>query len=235
MNKNQLKFFKTLLFVLGLGVIAAAFMLVNYPIPESGLRDSQKFFWAEIVVCYLVFFVPLFYSSITSKNFDGKITSTVHIWVCVFLFEIAAITLSVLVLKGKATIRMAALIELVVFFLCAVFVYFGYFAGNHIEGVQARETASLSKINELKTAFSMLNLKTDMWQDNLHEQKAKIKKICDDVKYMSPVDSEAAQSLEMKLIVAANVLAEANLAPADMDAKILELTNTIKQRKLLRK
>ena len=52
---------------------------------------------------------------------------------------------------------------------------------------------------------------------------------------MSPVDSEAAQSLEMKLIVAANVLAEANLAPADMDAKILELTNTINQRKLLRR
>lgn len=235
MNKNQLKLFKSFLFILGLGVIAAAFMLVNYPIPESGLRDSQKFFWTEIVVCYLVFFVPLFYSSITSKNFDGKITSTVHIWVCVFIFEFVAITLSILVLKDMVTIRMASLIELIVLFLCAVFVYFGYFAGNHIEGVQARETASLNKINEMKNAFAMLNLKTDMWQDNLRDQKEKIKKICDDIKYMSPVDSEAAQSLEMKLIVAANVLAESNLSPNDMDSKILELTNIINQRKLLRK
>ena len=94
---------------------------------------------------------------------------------------------------------------------------------------------SLSKIAELKSSFEMLNLKTDMWNDDLRNQKEQIKKLCDDVRYLSPVDTEMSVKLEMKLIVAANILAESSISPSEMDSKILELTNLLNQRKLLRK
>lgn len=235
MNSKQLDIFRTLLFIGGFVIVGAAFAIVNYPFPRDGLKASQKFFWAEIVICYPVFFVPFFFSSITSKIIDTKITSTVNIWISVIVFEIVAITFAILALNEKVSIRIAILVELIIFFFAAIFVYFGYFAGNHIGNVQAQEAKSLSKIAELKSAFEMLNLKTDMWSYDLNNQKNAIKKLCEDVRYMSPVDTELASKLEMKLIISANVLTESALTPGEMDSKITELTNLINQRKLLKK
>lgn len=235
MNSKQLDIFRTLLFIVGIVIVGITFAIVNYPFPENGLEASQKFFWAEIVICYLVFFVPFFFITITSKTIDTKITSTVNIWISVIIFEIVAITFAILALNEKVTIQIAIIVELIVFFFAAIFIYFGYFAGNHIENVQTAETKSLSKITELKSAFEMLNLKTDAWSHELNNQKDAIKKLCDDVRYMSPVDSDLASKLEMKLIVSANVLTESTLSPSEMDSKIVELTNLINQRKMLKK
>lgn len=235
MNSKQLNIFKTILFVAGLAIVGVAFAFFNCPIPEEGLLNIQKFLWAEIVVCYLVFFIPFFFNSITSKTIDTKITSTVNIWISVIIFEIVAITFTILAYKEITSIKISILVELIFFFVLAIFVYFGYFAGNHIGNVQAQEEKSLSKISELKSAFEMLNLKADMWSYELNNQKSVIKKLCDDVRYISPVDTDVASKLEMKLIVLANVLTESTLTPTDLDSKILELTNLINQRKLLKK
>ena len=234
MNSKHLNIFKNLLFVLGLVIIAIAFAVVNSPMPEQGLTSGQKFLWVEIVICYLVFFIPFFFSSISSKNIDTKITSTIAIWISVIIFEIIAIALTVLSLNDVVKIKVSIIVELIVFFISAIFVYFGYFSGNHIGNVQAQEKQSLNKIKELKSAFEMLNLKTQMWPDELNAQKAAVKKLCDDVRYISPLESDAASKIEMKLIVAANVIMESNLSSAEMDSKILELTNLMSQRKLLK-
>ncbi len=234
MNSKHLNIFKNLLFVLGLVIIAIAFAVVNSPMPEQGLTSGQKFLWVEIVICYLVFFIPFFFSSISSKNIDTKITSTIAIWISVIIFEIIAIALAVLSLNDVVKIKVSIIVELIVFFISAIFVYFGYFSGNHIGNVQTQEKQSLNKIKELKSAFEILNLKTQMWPDELNAQKAAVKKLCDDVRYISPLESDAASKIEMKLIVAANVIMESNLSSAEMDSKILELTNLISQRKLLK-
>ena len=235
MNSKQLDIFRNFLFIGGLVIVGFAFAIVNNPFPENGLEATQKFFWAEILICYLVFFVPFFFSSITSKTIDTKITSTVNLWISVIVFEIVAITFAILVLNVQVSIRIAILVELIVFFFASIFVYFGYFAGNHIGNVQAQEEKSLSKIAELKSAFEMLSLKTDMWSYELNNQKDAIKKLCDDVRYMSPVDKDLASKLEMKLIISANALLESTLTPAEMESKIIELRNLINQRKLLNK
>lgn len=234
MNSKHLNIFKNLLFVLGLVIIAIAFAVVNSPMPEQGLTSGQKFLWVEIVICYLVFFIPFFFSSISSKNIDTKITSTIAIWISVIIFEIIAIALAVLSLNDVVKIKVSIIVELIVFFISAIFVYFGCFSGNHIGNVQEQEKQSLNKIKELKSAFEILNLKTQMWPDELNAQKAAVKKLCDDVRYISPLESDAASKIEMKLIVAANVIMESNLSSAEMDSRILELTNLISQRKLLK-
>lgn len=235
MNKNQLNIFKTLLFFAGLLIVGAIFYLTNYPLPEEGLTVYQKFFWVEMVVCYLVFFVPFFFSSLSSKNVDTKMTSTTLIWICSIVFDLVAIILAILSLNEIVPIKTSILIELILAFIAGIVIYFGYFAGNHIGEVQAAETKSLNKIAELKTAFDMLSLKTAMWSEEYIECKNQLKKICDDVKYMSPVDTEMAASLESKLIIEARVIAEANFSPAELGPKLLNLANLVNQRKLLRK
>lgn len=235
LNTKQLNIFKTILFIAGLAVIAVAFFIVNLPFQEGGLLANQIFFWVNIALMYLVFFCPFFFSTISSKTIDTKITSTIGIWISVIIFEIVALVFSILVLNKVSTIKLAIIIELVLIFLCAIFIYFGYFAGNHIANVQVAEQESLNKIAELKNAFEMLNLKVQIWSDSLSEQKSKVKKLCDDVKYLSPVGTNEVAKLEQKLIIAANVLAESNLLPEEADQKISEMELLLKQRKLMRK
>lgn len=235
MNSKKLDIFKTLLFIGGLVIVGVAFAVVNYPLLENGLSSAQKFFWIEMVVCYLVFFVPFFFSSITIKTVDTKITSTVNIWISIIFFEVVTVVFAVLSLNEIVPVSISILVELIVFFISAIFIYFGYFAGNHISKVQEQEEKSISKINELKSAFEILSLKADGWNDDFRNQKELIKKLCDDVRYMSSVDSDVASRLEMKLIVYANDLSESAVTIDEIDSKISELTNLVKQRKLLKK
>lgn len=235
MNSKQLNLFRILLFVGGLVLVGIGFLIFNYPLPEEGLSAAQKFFWVEMVLCYLVFFIPFFFNSITTKMIDTQLIPTMNIWFGVIFFEIVAIPLAFLALNEIVSIGVSVFIELIIFIIAAIFIYFGYLTGNHIGKVKGREELSLSKIAELKSSFEMLNLKTDMWNDDLRNQKEQIKKLCDDVRYLSPVDTEMSVKLEMKLIVAANIIAESSISPSEMDSKILELTNLLNQRKLLRK
>lgn len=235
LKSKQLNIFKIILFIFGFAVIVAAFFIVNHPLTEDGLLSNQKFFWINLCIIYFVFFCPFFFSSISTKNIDSKITPIAGIWISVLLFDIVAIVFSILVLNEILKINFAVIIELVLVFICGIFIYFGYFSGNHIANVQAIEQNSLSKITDVKNAFEMLNLKAETWNDDFVEQKSKVKKLCDDVKYLSPVDTDNAAKLEQKLIIAANVLAESNFLPKEVEQKIDEIELFIKQRKLLRK
>lgn len=235
MNRNNLNLFKTLIFIFGLIIVSISFYLFSGFNSEEGLTANQKFFWINTLICYLVFFIPFFFSSITEKSLDIKITSTITIWISVLFFEFVAITVGILVLNNVIDFKLGSLIELVVFFVAAIIVFFGYFAGNHINTVQSRETISLSKINEVKSVFDLLNLKVDMWSDDFYLQKDKVKKICENVKYLSPVDSELSNKLESNLILQANLILESTGSAEELDKKIIELTSLLKQRELLKK
>ena len=235
MNRNQLGIFKFLIFLFGFAVIAFAYHLLGPAARGEELTNIDKFMWINICVCYAMFFMPMFFSSITTKTVDTKITSTVHIWISTSFFVFATLILIVCVKTETLELKYALIIECILFFILAIFVYFGYFAGNHIGEVQAAERKSLAKIGEVKNAFEMLNLKAGTFGDEFREQKAKIAQFCDDVRYMSPVDTEQAADIEMKLIIAANVISSSTLSAPDLNAKIAEMDLLIKQRKLLRK
>lgn len=234
MNSKNLNVFKIFLFIFGLAVIGAAFFIAESPLPENGLPLSKKFIWLNIVFMYLVFFCPFFFSSISTKNIDTKITSAIGVWISVILFEIAAIILTVLVFKEKVSFKTAILAELILIFICGIFIYFGYFAGNHIGKVHAAEKQSLGKLSELKSAFELLDLKRSSLGGEFYEQGQKIRKICDDVKYLSPVNTDSCSQIEQKMIIAASILAESHFTPAEMEQKIQELDLLLRQRKLQR-
>ena len=235
MDRKQLGIFKFLIFLFGFVVIALAYHLLGPIAKDKELTNIDKFLWINICLCYAIFFIPLFFSSITTKTIDTKITSTVHIWISTSFFVFITLILIVCVKIEKIDLKYAVIAECVLLFLLSIFVYFGYFAGTHIGEVQAAERKSLAKIGEVKNAFEMLNLKAGTLSDEFREQKAKLAQFCDDVRYMSPVDTEQAADIEMKMIIAANVISSSTLSAQELDPKIAELELLIKQRKLLRK
>lgn len=235
MDRKQLGIFKFLIFLFGFAVIALAYHLLGPVAKGEELTVIDKFMWINICICYAMFFIPIFFSSITTKTIDTKITSTVHIWISTSFFVFTTFILIVCVKTEKIDLKYAVIAECVLLFLLSIFVYFGYFAGTHIGEVQEAERKSLAKIGEVKNAFEMLNLKAGALSDEFREQKAKLAQFCEDVRYMSPVDTEQAADIEMKMIIAANVISSSTLSAQELDPKIAELELLIKQRKLLRK
>ncbi len=240
MNTKQLKVFKIILFILGLAVIGGAFALANMPLPEEGLSANKKFFWGSLAFCYLIFFVPVFLTSINLKNFDKKIHSHFSLWSNFLLFDVVALVFAILVLQNVVKIRLALIVEMILFFFCLIMIYAAYFSGNHIGNVKEKEEKLLGKITEVKSTFEMLGMKADSWTakiDNFSESQTRIKKLCDDVKYISPVDSQAAFSLEEKIIGAASAMVKTDVKNFDMDdfnEKLEDLEFLVKQRKALR-
>ena len=233
MNSKQLNLFKILLFVFGFVVIGAAYFIVNDAAQDIALSAGQKFFWVNLFILYSVFFCPFFFSSLKTANIDTKITSTVGIWIAVLIFEVVMIVLSVLVLKNVLDFKPVLIMELVLIFICGIFIYFAYFSGNHIQKVQNEEPTCLSHLEEVKSTFDSLLLKAELWPENLTECKSLLKKICEDVHYLSPVNNSTAESLEKKLVACACVIGESATNVTELDSKIKELSILLRQRKSL--
>ncbi len=238
MTKSQSTFFKVILMVLGLGIIFAAFKLFN---TAETLTDSQKFFWINLAVIYVVFFFPLFFNTITLNNFDKKIPSLVGLWFCLSLFEFVTLVLSIVVLMEKLQVRIAFIIEAALFFFCAIFIYFAYVGNTHIANVQQEEERALSLISKIRSSFDMLKLKSETLGDSSFEAKKKINSLADEVRYISPVDTAESAEIESKIIAKISEV-ESQIDEvtsggnsANLAAALTTLELLIKQRKLLRR
>lgn len=235
MTSKQLNTFKLGLFFAGLVLIAVLFMIVNLPLPEEGLSKVKIFLWINITVMYLAFSCPLFFSSICSRNLDSKVPPLIIVWFCVLVFNVTALVLAFFTSFAVFSVKTSVIIELVLAFLCAVSIYFGYFAGFHVQNVQAGEEELLSKTGKVKDVFSSLELQVNTWDVSLTEQKQKVKRLCDDVKYLSPAGKDAS-AIEAKLIEKASLLMEADIQDkSELDKKISEIEVLINQRKLIRR
>ena len=236
MNSKQLKTFKIILFIAGLAVIAAAFAVVNLPLLEEGLSDNKKFFWISLAFSYLVFYIPLFLTPVNVKNVDSKIYPPFTLWLSLLSFAALAIILSILVLCGIMRIKTAVLADVIVLFICAVIAYFPFLAGSHIEKTAERENSLKASLSEIKSSFELLGMKADEWE-NSSETKARIKKLCDDARYISPVDSEKAFALENEISKKADELSKTlsdSMEASALNQKVGEIEILVKQRKLLK-
>ncbi len=236
MTKTQSTFFKVILMVLGLGIIFAAFKLFN---TAEVLSGPQKFFWINLAFIYVLFFFPLFFNTITLKNFDKKIPSIIGLWFSLSFFEFVALILSVLVLMEILQVKIAFIIEASLFFLCAIFIYFTYVANTHIAAVQQEESRAMSQIVKIRSSFEMLKVKAGMLGEASFEVKNKINSLADEVRFISPVDSSESTEIEGKIISKiAEVDSHIDAVNSGSDDSALKSSVTslellIKQRKLL--
>ncbi|MFA6938315.1 MAG: hypothetical protein WCQ67_08800 [Treponema sp.] len=237
MNKKQSLFSRILIFVLGLGIIILAYYLFG---SEGEKTDPQKFMWANIVVMYLVFFCPFFFSNVHTDNVDKKTPSLVTVWLGDIIFIIVALGLTIAIMNDVLQIRTAIIIEAILVFLFAIDIYFGYFGNTKIQEVGAHETQMLSAIKDIRSSMELLILKSSSLSSAYDDEKKKIASISEDARYLSPVENTNAVSLEQNMLGKITALSSAcdSIASgsdgSDFKTQLSSLDMLMKQRKLLK-
>lgn len=234
MDRKHLDIFKLVLFIAGILLIGVIFLIVNLPLSD-GISNTKKFVWINIVIMYIVLFLPFLLNRITCVNLDRKIAPAMGIGLCILLFELVAATVNILVLASIIGILISIAVELVVAFLAGIVLYVGYFSGSHIEKVQREETESISKLKELKASYEALDVHINALSDDFANQKALMHRICEDARYLSPVDSIEAESIDDSLIKQARILLDKEMTPSEIDSRLHDIAILIDKRKLLRK
>jgi len=156
MTEKKSIFIKSLLFILGLGIIALAWYLFT---KGEKLTDEQLYLWISIAVMYVIFFCPFFFSEIHVKNVSGKIPSLTMVWLGVAVLIAISIGMTICVAFCVVQIRIAIVTECVLVFLFAIDSYFGYFANSHVQNVEQQETQALSLIKQIRSSLDLLSLK----------------------------------------------------------------------------
>jgi hypothetical protein len=240
MTKGQSQFFRLILFLIGLGIVALAFYLINGGSDYTSLSNEDKFMWISIAVMYLFIFFPFFFSSVTIGNFSGKIPSLTMIWVGISLYTPASIVVIYLLKRYSITFNIAVIIQAVFFFLFILNIYFGYFASSHARGVAVEEAGKLQYLTEMKSRAASLALKAGSLSSQYEQVQKALKQSSEDIRYLSPVDEEKSTELDLKIIDSIESLVQFCDAasegghPAAFDLETKELQMLIKERKLLR-
>lgn len=237
MTEKKSLFIKSLLFVVGLGIIALAWYLFT---GAEQLTQEQEYIWISIAMMYVIFFCPFFFSEINTKNVSGIIPSLTMVWLGVIVLITISIGMTVCVAFHVVQIRIAIVTECVLVFLFAIDSYFGYFANSHVQNVEQQEAQALSLIKQMRSSLDLLVLKSSSLNETYAAEKKQIASLAEDVRYISPVDNAGAVKLEQDILGAITVASAAcdstlaGSAGVDLKKQITALETIIKQRKLLK-
>lgn len=196
MTKNAVNIFKGVILAFGLLVYGVAFALVA---GGRELNSREVYLWVMIGVVYLAFFVPALFNSLTFKSFAHSTAGVVLLWNADIVFCFVTVILSLAVYYERCSIAIAIVAELAMLFAVLILVFVSVMAGSHIQSVGAKEEASLSKIKEMRSALSLLDLQASS-SDIGDDIKRTIKALAEDARYISPVESKEASLLEESII-----------------------------------
>jgi hypothetical protein len=237
MTKNQSLIFKTIIFVFGICIIALAFNLIN---ADADLTKIDKFTWASVVVMYLVFFCPFFFSSITINNFSGKIPRLSLMWTGIALYLVASFVVIRLVRSSTISFNAAVIVQAVLIFMFAIDLYFAYFASSHAREVADEEASKRHYLNEIKSKAASLALAAGSLPIEYERVQKTILAAADDIRYISPVDQMGALDVELEILSTLDNLSLCCDAvsrkgqPMSFEEDARKLQMLVKQRKLLR-
>jgi hypothetical protein len=237
MTKNQSLIFRGVLFVFGIGIIALAFNLIN---AGADLTKIDKFTWFSVVVMYLVFFCPFFFSSITINNFSGKIPHLALVWTGIALYLVASFVVIRLVRSSTISFNTAVIIQAVLVFVFAIDVYFAYFASSHARDVAGEEASKRHYLSEIKSKAASLALAAGSLPSEYEQVQKTIRAAADDIRYLSPVDHMGALDVELEILSTLDTLSLCCDAvarkgqPMSFEEDARKLQTLVKQRKLVR-
>jgi hypothetical protein len=237
MTGTQSSFFRFILFLAGAGILALAFFLIN---DGRALSGVDTFMWVSIVIMYLFFFVPFFFSVINIGSFSGKIPSYTLIWSGIFLYIPASVVVILLLRVSFVSLKAALIIQAVICFLFFVNVYFGYFASSHVRSVAAGEEDKTQFLIKMKNCAASLALKAGALGSGHEGFRQSVKKAAEDIRYLSPVDRGKSGELDAKILAALENLGQICDSiseggyPSGFDGEAEKLQMLIRERKLLR-
>jgi hypothetical protein len=236
MTRNQALPLRALLFILGAGIVTAAFFIFT---AGRELSRAAVFTWVSLGIMYILFFAPLFFSSLTISNFSGKIPSLAMIWIGIFVYIPASVVVIALLFHG-ISLRTAVVSQLVLLFLFAVNVYFAFLASSHVKRVAGEEMVQRMFLDEVKSAAQTLSLGVNRLPGEYEGAQRTIKAALEDIRYISPVNGGIGDDAELRMIHSLQMLSElcagisTGSRPATLEAEANNLQMVVKERRLLR-
>jgi len=236
MTRNQLLFFRFILFLAGAGIIVLAFFLTK---GDRELNRSDAFIWTSIGLMYLIFSLPFFFSAINIANFSGKIPSLALIWTGIFFYIIASVILLLLLAFFHIlSINMVIIIQAVLLFIFAINVYFAYFASSHVGNVAMEEAGKQQYLNQIKPKAQTLLLLVNKLPVEFSNAQKTLTQSIEQIKFIYPVDRGAGINLESQIFQSLNKLSELcstpGAIPSVLEGEAEKLLMLVKERKLLR-
>jgi hypothetical protein len=232
-----------MLFLFGAGVMAFAFVLNT-----SGkvLTNATIFTWLSVGIMYLMFFIPIFFSTINIANFSGKIPSLSIIWTGITGYVIASIIVIILLSNAGISLNKALAGQAALLFLFAVCVFLAFSASSHARRVDEEEKKKRQFVTGLKARAQILSPSLNNLPSEYEAVKTAIARTLEEIKYISPVDRFEGFDLELKIMDSLDAISDVcdNIAagdqvvpmetsvPLEKEAWMLQLL--VKERKLLR-
>jgi hypothetical protein len=189
---------------------------------------------------YLVLFCPFLFSTITVKNFSGKIPSFTMVWLGIFLYIPLSIGVIVLLKNSLFSLNAALIAQAVLLFLFALNVYFGYFASSHAVGTAGNEAEQKFYLTEVKSKAASLTLKTGALPSAYERIGKDLKRTADDIRYISPVNNGNGMELELQILTSLDSLIQdcdsvaQGGRPIYLEDETKKLRTLVNERKLLR-
>ena len=238
MTKTQSLSFRALLFVAGACIIVLAFFLFK---GDRELDRIDVFIWVSIGVMYLIFFIPFFFSAINIGNFSGKIPALGTVWLGILLYIGVSVAVIILLVTAQLiSLNIAIIIQAVLLFIFLVIVYFVCFASSYAGKVAAEEAGKQQYLKQIKPKAQALLLSVDKLPAQYEKTQKTLKQAIDDIKYIYPVDSDAGDDLELRIMQSLNNVLElcggisAGGHPVSPETEAEKLLMLVKERKLLR-
>jgi len=230
---------KTGIFILGLLIVClAAYWLLPW-IP--GGIQNRVFVAVDLVALYLVVFIPTMLQPGLGRSSTGRIASWgVMAW-GIGLY--AAFTLVIVILACTTLFlatRLLIILQLVGVFLLAGVLYFASSARDHADAVESNEATLMRNVEHLRSTAQVAAIDASTLGDDYEQAKQKIQTISEDLRYLSPVDTDQAYMMEDQIFQAmgdlSNLLYAARSGtarPQELSRKADDVLYLVRQRKAL--
>lgn len=193
---------KLIVFVCGIAALVVAFVLLN-PIFEN-LKLKDQFIFSSVCVStlYLVIFLPILVSAIDVMNVAVPVSGAVY-FKAIATYSVVTVA-SIVIAFLRLPLAIAIVVQCVGFFVSLIWILAAVFTKDQIEAVQRNEDVKKSAIVDLRTKSASLFAMAQGVNDNALRNE--IKKINENMEYLSPSDSVQAQELERGMVALMNAM-----------------------------
>lgn len=234
MKKNDYSIIKIVIFLLGFIVIAlAAVLLKDLIMAKTGV---YIFSFITVELLYAAAMFPIILGRFYAKN-THMIASGMVYYKGMIIYAVISVADIVFALRS-IKLTLAITIELAALFVFLVYIFLARIASDNIIDVEESEDVKKALISELRSKAQMLSSFDDDLGNMSSDMVKAIKKIDEDMRYLSPSSSSEAQELESQMLTVIDSILSSGCFRAGgngsyelLEAKLKEFDLLYKQRK----
>lgn len=236
MKKREYSAVRLILFILGIVVLAFAFLMLG-PLFEDN-RAQYVFSCVSVSLLYLAASIPIVLGSLRGGVAAAAASGAVYFkgLITYGVITIADIALAFTVLP----ISVAIVIQAVAFFIFIVWLLMAFVTKNHIESSLRDEEAKKLPVMELRSKSQKLSALA-AGLDKGNSIRVSAEKIADNMRYLSPGNTKNEHDLENRMLVLLDSIimdsyfvSEGGLPTASLESKFKNFDALYRERKNMR-